>query len=309
MRTFSLFFILALFLGVCSCSDSDSYNADTAKSSYQPNIVEKSRMVASVKTTNTLDGRNYSWEHKFAYDVQGRIKEINSQMLHHQRVYDKINDIDHWYECHITSKANYYFKGKKLEVDYAVEKVYPEAPERNYTDSGSNYGHFNEAGVLEEFASIDFVYSATSLQRAYVDGGTFYEFVRSRGDVTGFVKYFEPADSIIKDRSNEYTYAVRKNITNFDFSAYFGYWEIEQNIIANRSPYYASYQLGAFGFLGAVSVNLPLGQKMYDGNGKPQLDSNGVHSYGYGEWKYDSAGRPAEFTDATGRKTVVTYVE
>ena len=68
--------LFALCVSFAACSDGDDYNANTAESHYKP--VEGRRMVAQVKTVNTVDGRNYSWEHNFTYDVHGRIKEINS---------------------------------------------------------------------------------------------------------------------------------------------------------------------------------------------------------------------------------------
>ena len=298
--------LFALCVSFAACSDGDDYNANTAESHYKP--VEGRRMVAQVKTVNTVDGRNYSWEHNFTYDVHGRIKEINSKMLHHRA--KTFDGLTRWYECNITSKAYYYYRGEKLEVYYRVEKEYPEYPDWDSVDSDYNYGTFKESGVLEEFATIDFEYSGTTLQRAYVDGGDCYEFERNRGNVTGFMKYVESADSVIKDMRGEYIYAERdKNMTNFDFAAYFGYWEVEQNIIANRAPYYASYQLAAFGMLGSTSPNLPLGQVARDGKGNVVTDSYGQPMYVYGDWEVDSSGYPVAFTDATGRKTTIRYVE
>lgn len=306
MKRFFYFLLFPLCIALVACSDSDDYNADTAKSPYKP-LVEGVRKVAQVKTTNTVDGRDYSWEHNFEYDAQGRIKEINSAIQHHYK--SEEFGVERWYLCNIRSKANYYFKGNKLEVDYRVEREYPEYPDWNSVDSGSNYGTFNDDGMLEDFASIDFVYSATSLQSAYLDGGVSYEFSRSRGNITGFVKYFAPSDTVIKDRRGNYTYRSTKNNTNFDFAAYFGYWEVEQNIYVNRSPYYAAYQLGAFGMLGAISPNLPDGQLKRDSKGELVLDEYGQTIKEYGEWKFDGSGYPLWFVDASGRKTEIKYVE
>lgn len=302
------FYFLALFVGLFSVGCSDGYDADSATSLYKP--VEGRRMVAKVKTTKTVDGRNYSWEHNFSYDAQGRIKEINSVILHHQRVTNQYDNATRWYVCNITSKANYYYDDEKLAVYYSVEKVYPEYPDWNNVDNGHNNGVFNENGVLEEFALIDFEYSLTNLLSAYIDGDIRYDFIRERGDVTGFVKYDDLTNTVKKDCGKNYSYSGVKNNTNFDFSAYFGYWEVEQNIIANRAPYYASYQLGAFGMLGSTSVSLPLGQILKDGDGNPVVDEHGQRVYEYGTWKLDETKKyPLEFVDATGRKTEITYVD
>lgn len=307
MMTKRFSYFLALFVGLFLVGCSDGYDADSATSLYKP--VEGRRMVAKVKTTNTVDGRNYSWEHNFSYDAQGRIKEINSVILHHEQRTNKIDNAKRWYECNITSKANYYFNNEELAVYYSVEKVYPGYPDWNNVDNGYNNGVFNANGALEEFALIDFDYSRTNLLSAHIDGGIRYDFERTAGDVTGFIKYDESANTLVKDCSKDYSYSGVKNKTNFDFSAYFGYWEIEQNIIANRAPYYASYQLGAFGMLGSTSTTLPLGQVVKGSDGKPLADEHGQSVYEYGIWKLDANGYPLEFVDATGRKTEITYVD
>ena len=296
-RVFYLF-AMAVCCMFAACSDSDDYNANTAESPYKPSPTL--RKVASVRTTNTVDGRDYSWEHKFEYDAQGRIKSINSTMQHHRAV--SFADVVRYYKCDITSRADYYYKGDVLEVDYVVERNYPEYPDWNTRESGSDRGKFNQAGVLSNFATIDFVYSATSLSAAYTDSGREYLIKRdASGDVSGYVITNLEGDSIILDRGQEYGYSRFQNRINFDLSAYFGYWGIEQELYANRAQYYASYQLGAFGMLGAASPYLPISML-----GK---DEYGNSAYIYGEWELDSQNCPVSFTDATGRKSVITYVE
>lgn len=276
-------------------SDSDGYNADTAQTPYEP--VPGRRTVARVKTTNTIDGREYSWEHNFTYDAQGRIKEINSTFKHYTS--RKFNNVVRFYECNITSKANYYYRGKKLDISYTLTREYPEYPDWNSRESATDNFLFNDLGVLVKLPTLDLEYSATQLRKAYTDTGNEYTINHdARGNVTGYVIYSVAGDSIIRDKGRAYGYSQGlKNRTNFDFSAYFGYWGVEQVLYANRTEYYASYQLGAFGMLGAVSEYLPVSI----------LNDNG--EYEYGTWEMDSNGYPVSFSDATGRKTVITYVE
>lgn len=296
-KLFYLFAVAACTM-FAACSESDDYNADTAESPYKPSPTL--RKVASVKTTNSIDGRDYSWEHKFEYDAQGRIKSINSNMVHHRAV--EFADMVRYYLCNITSKANYYYKGELLEVDYVVEREYPEYPEWNTHESGTDRGKFNKAGVLSTFSTIDFAYSTTSLNTAYTDSGREYTIKRdASGDVTGYLVKQVANESVVLDRSVEYGYSHFRNRINFDLSAYFGYWGIEQEIYANRSQFYASYQLGAFGMLGATSPYLPLTML-----GK---DEYGNAVYLPGTWELDGRDCPLSFTDATGRKTEITYVD
>lgn len=298
MRITTKLFIFILSLVTVACSSSDGYNADTAKSPYEPSPTL--RKVASVKTTNTIDGREYSWEHKFTYDAQGRIKDINTVMHHHRAV--TFADVVRYYKCVITSRANYYYKGERLEVDYTVTREYPDYPDWNTRESETDKGLFNKSGVLSTISSIDFVYSTTQLLKAYSDGGREYTVMRdASGDVTGYLVKDVESDSLILNKADEYRYSRLRNKTNFDFSAYFGYWGVEQEMYANRTPYYASYQLGAFGMLGATSPYLPLSIK--------NSDAEGGDPYIPGSWELDSQDCPVSFTDATGRKTVVTYVE
>ncbi len=296
-KLFYLFAVAACTM-FAACSESNDYNADTAESPYKPS--QTLRKVATVRTTNTIDGRDYSWEHKFEYDAQGRIKNINSNMVHHRAV--EFADIVRYYACNITSSAKYYYKGDVLEVDYVIEREYPEYPEWNTRESGTDRGMFSKVGVLSTFLTIDFVYSTTSLTAAYTDSGREYAIRRdASGDVSGYVVTNLEKDSVVLDRAVEYGYSHFRNRINFDLSAYFGYWGIEQEIYANRSQYYASYQLGAFGMLGATSPYLPISMLGKDEQGNP--------AYIYGEWEFDDRDCPVSFTDATGRKTEITYVD
>ena len=295
MKTLIKLFIGVLSLGFVACTD-DDYNADTANSPYEPTTL---RAVAQVKTTNTIEGRNYSWEHNFSYDAKGRIREINSVMIHH----DKVNfaNVTRYYECQITSKANYFYKGEKLEVAYSVTYEFPDYPAWNTRESGTDYGFFNERGVLTRCSSLDFEYSTTQLQKAYSDIGREYIIKRdASGNVIGYVCNDIPGDSLVVDNSYKYRYSDFRNNTNFDVSAYFGYWGAEQEIYANCMPYYASYQLGAFGMLGATSGYLPKSILGKNSNGEPV--------YIDGNWRFEG-GYPVEFVDAMGRKTVIKYVE
>ena len=303
-----------MFLSLCAaafvgCSDSDDYNADTAVTPYEP--VPGRRVVAQVKTTNAIDGRNYSWEHNFTYDAQGRIKEINSNIVHyHARKFDNVT---RFYKCYITSQANYYFKGENLSVEYSISKEYPDYPDWNSRESGKNNGQFNENGTLKSFLSLDFVYSAMQLKEATADGGYIYVPYRDAlGNVTGFQtrqSNNDGLDSVALDRSRDFLYSNIKNKTNFDFSGYFGYWGLERAIPALYTEYYAPYHLTAFGMLGSTSSYLPLAQLARDNKGKPLTDDSGSQYYLYGSWELNSKGCPISFVDGSGRKTEIRYVE
>ena len=287
-----------LMLSFCAtfiaCSDSDDGGGSGSNESvYKP---LDGRRVASVKTTNTVNGRNYSWEHRFSYDAQGRIKEINSNFVH----YSEYNA--RYYLCNISSNAKYSYDGNYLNVDYSVTRVYPENTVMNSKDSDTDRGVFNNAGVLTKMELADFVYSGTSLDEAYFESGEKFRIVRERSNVAGYVISDIATDVVKKDFSSKYRYSSFKNKTNFDFSGYFGYWGVEQNMVANRMPYYASYQLAAFGMLGATSPYLPMAVAVYDNDGN-------VTAYEYGTWELDSKDCPVLYVDPSGRKTVITYVD
>ena len=298
VKTVLKFAILALSVSFIACDNDEysRYDADTAETPYKP--IEGRRMVASVKTTNTIDGREYSWEHKFSYDKHGRIREINSKIEHHN--YKEAFGYTRYYKCDITSKANYYYLGEAMDVVYSVERLYPEYPDWNTSVSGKDEGRFNANGVLVKYSVLDLEYSLTSLNTAYIDGGRRYDVVRGKNsNITGYRLYDELADTLMLDHSSRYDYSFDKNKTNFDFSGYFGYWGVEQEIPINSSVYYAPYQLAAFGMLGAGAQNLPLGMVLTDSSGNEIT----------GEWVLDKDGYPQSFVDVYGRKTVITYVE
>ena len=300
--------ISLLTVSLVSCNEDDDYNADTAVTPYEP--VPGRRMVAQVKTTNTIDGRDYSWEHNFEYDAQGRIKQINSTMVHHRAV--QFDNYVRYYRCNITSQANYYFNDKNFRVEYSLSREYPEYPSWNTTERGKDHGMFNSNGTLAEISSIDLEYSATQLQRVYNDAGNIITPTRdASGNVTGYIKYLPNGteeDSVVLNRKNDVRYSSVRNKTNFDFSAYFGYWGVEQSIYANRTEYYASYQLAAFGMFGATSPYLPLGITARDNKGNAIME-DGATKYLYGKWEYDSQNYPVAFTDGNGRRTEIKYVE
>ena len=307
-KFFYMLLMSLLTVSLVSCNDDDDYNPDTAVTPYEP--VPGRRMVAQVKTTNTIDGRDYSWEHNFEYDAQGRIKQINSNIVHHRAI--QFDNTVRYYKCYITSQANYYFNDKKFRVEYSLSREYPDYPSWNTTEHGKDHGIFNSNGTLTEIPSIDLEYSATQLQRAYCDGGYIIAPARdAAGNVTGFTKYLAmdaESDSVIMDRKNDVRYSSVRNRTNFDFSGYFGYWGVEQATYANRTEYYASYQLAAFGMLGATSPRLPLAIVERDSKGNVVMEE-GLPKYLYGKWEYDSQECPVAFTDGNGRRTEIKYVE
>lgn len=310
MKNIFRFMLLSLCaVAFVACSDSEDYNADTAVTPYEP--VPGRRMVAQVKTTNTLDGRTYSWEHNFSYDAQGRIKEINSNFVHYRKI--PFDGVVRVYKCIITSQANYYFRGDELSVEYSVSKEYPDYPDWNTRENGKNKGFFNEDGVLESFLSLDLVYSKMQLSKAHADGGHIYVPYRDvLGNVTGYQTRYnndDDKDSIVLDRSVDFKYGYNKNNTNFDFSGYFGYWGLEKAIPAIATEYYAYYQLTAFGMMGSTSSYLPLAQLARDKDGKPLTDDSGAPLYLYGRWEFDSNDYPISYVDGSGRKTEIRYVE
>jgi hypothetical protein len=308
-KFFYMLLVSLATIGFTACSDNDDdYNANTAVSPYEP--AQGRRMVAQIKTTNTVDGRDYSWEHNFQYDAQNRIRQIDSRFVHYRAV--KFANTTRFYRCNITSQANYYFEDEKFRVEYTLSREYPEFPEWNSTESGKDHGLFNSNGTLAKISAIDLEYNATQLQRAYSDGGIKTEVARdASGNVTGYRKYRmmnAEQDTLIIDRSNDFRYYRDANRTNFDFSSYFGYWGIDQLLYANNTEYYASYQLAAFGFFGATSSHLPYGMLARDGKGNVVMES-GTPKYLYGNWEFDSQNCPVSFTDGTGRRTEITYIE
>lgn len=294
MKKIIPFLSLSLCMAFMSCND--GYDADTAISVYEPYT---GRQVASLKTTYTENGNDLSFEHRFSYDAKGRIKEVNSDIVHY------VEDIEFYdttyVRCNITSRANYFYDGEKLEVEYNISRVYPDDPSRKSSSiDGTDRGTFGNNGALVQFSTLSLDYVTTALQRGYADGDMFYNIARNPdGDISGYSIYRTSTDKLLLDNSKRYFYSPFQNNTNFDFSAYFGYWGVEQAVRVIRNPYYATYQLAAFGMLGATSRHLPYGIV--------EKNSEGKYEYIYGEWQLDSNGYPLSFIDAEGRRTEITY--
>ncbi len=288
--------LLSLCVGFVSCNE--EYDADTAESLYEPS---QARRVASVKTTFMENGGENIHHHRYTYDAKGRIKAVNSDLVIYTPVVKDYIDTA-YYRCNMTTSANYFYRGEELEVAFSVSTEYPDLPAMNRLSSGSNYGVFNSNGVLSRFSQASFDYSTTMLLQAYADGDICFDVTRDAdGNITGYRKYVVTTDKVLEERSNLYHYHPRKNKTNFDFSAYFGHWGVEQGVPVISRPYRAPYQLAAFGMLGATSPYLPYGvvEKAPDG-------SNILVK---GTWEFDAQDYPVSYTDPDGRKTVITYCE
>lgn len=288
--------LLSLCVGFVSCNE--EYDADTAHSLYEPS---QARRVASVKTTFMENGGENIHHHRYTYDAKGRIKAVNSDLVIYTPVVKDYIDTA-YYRCNMTTSANYFYRGEELEVAFSVSTEYPDLPAMNRLSSGSNYGVFNSNGVLSRFSQASFDYSTTMLLQSYADGDICFDVTRDAdGNITGYRKYVVTTDKVLEERSNLYHYHPRKNKTNFDFSAYFGHWGVEQGVPVISRPYRAPYQLAAFGMLGATSPYLPYGvvEKAPDG-------SNILLK---GTWEFDSQDYPVSYTDPDGRKTVITYCE
>lgn len=291
---------LALCAGFVSCSE--EYDPDAAESNYTP--APGKRLVASVKTTFEENGGENSHEHRFSYDAMGRVKSVNSDIVIYTPVVinnngfrDTVN-----YRCNITSSANYFYRGEELEVAYTVSTVYPDLPAMNRTVSNSNFGVFKSNGVLERFSSSSYEYVTTQLKQAYTDGDVCFDVVRDGdGNVSGYRKYIVATGQVLEDRTGMYHYHPMRNKTNFDFSAYFGCWGVEQCVPVISRSYRAPYQLAAFGMFGSTSNNLPFGVIERGADGK----ENRI----YGEWEFDNKDYPLSYVDTDGRKTVITYCE
>ena len=294
----NLFTIFSLLLCAAFVSCNETYDPDTAESLYEPS---QARRVASVKTTFVENGGENIHHHRYTYDAKGRIKAVNSDLVIYTPVVKDYIDTA-YYRCNMTTSANYFYRGEELEVAFSVSTEYPDLPAMNRLSSGSNYGVFNSNGVLSRFSQASFDYSTTMLLQAYADGDICFDVTRDAdGNITGYRKYVVTTDKVLEERSNLYHYHPRKNKTNFDFSAYFGHWGVEQGVPVISRPYRAPYQLAAFGMLGATSPYLPYGvvEKAPDG-------SNILVK---GTWEFDAQDYPVSYTDPDGRKTVITYCE
>ena len=284
-------------MGVVSCKD--EYDADTAVSHYQP--APGKRRVESVKTTFVEDGGENIHHHRFAYDAKGRIKSVNSELVIYTPVIENYYDTV-YYKCNMATSANYFYRGEEIEVAFSVSTDYPERPAFNRLSSSSNFGIFQSNGVLARFSQASFDYSATMLLQAFADGDICFDVTRDAdGNITGYKKYITTTGRVLEEKSNIYHYHPVKNNTNFDFSAYFGHWGVEQGVPIIARSYRAPYQLAAFGMLGATSPYLPFGVIEKGADGKAVRL--------YGEWEFDGSGCPVSYTDPYGRKTVITYCE
>lgn len=305
MKKIFLFLMLAVGLLFVACSDDgEGYDADTAVSNYIP--VLGGRKVASVHTTSVYDGRDYSWKHNFVYDKQGRIKEVNSEIKHHRLWTQTVTGERHYRLCNITSNAKYYYNGEFVKIAYSVERDYPTYPAWNYSYSFIDAGLLNENGhivnyTLGDGSGFECDYNFTSLKSVTFDGGYVFDILRdSKGNVNGhkFTGFDIAGDDSTSVKQGRYEYTSIENKTNFDFSAYLGYWEHERYISALSDWPYASYQLAAFGFFGSCSENLPMCAASSAGNGASASKF----------WTFKD-GYPVTYTDASGRVTEITYVE
>ena len=257
--------LMLMLIVVAACSNDDGYNADTAKTPYEPLPAEDYRMVKSVKINYTDDkAREHKWEYLFDYDAQNRIKSIDGEITRFV-VNPKNKKI---YRKNITSEIKYYFTADDgLKTVYSASVEYPQ-----YTDWNTNVTHkyagtFNSKGYLMRFGPFDCVYSGNRLTDAHFDNGRAYTLVRDRDEnVTGY--RCNMSDTAYVDKSNIYTYSREKNRTNIDFSGLLGYWVIERDIAGNETWLDPILQLAAFDMLGSRSRMLPAGEWRME-NGYP----------------------------------------
>ena len=296
MKNLLTIFSLLLCAAFVSCNE--AYDPDTAESLYEPS---QARRVASVKTTFEENGGENIHYHRYTYDAKGRIKTVNSELVIYTPVVKDYIDTA-YYRCNMTTSANYFYRGEELEVAFSVSTDYPELPSMNKLSSSSNFGVFGSNGKLLRFSQASFDYSTTMLLQAYTDGDICFDVTHDAdGNITGYKKYYVTSGKVIEDRSNLYHYHPKKNKTNFDFSAYFGHWGVEQGVPVISRPYRAPYQLAAFGMLGSPSQYLPCGVF--------EEDADGERVRVFGIWEFDSKDYPVSYTDPDGRKTVITYCE
>ena len=239
-------------------------------------------------------------EHSFAYDAMGRIKRINSNISVYSPVVENYFDTI-YYKCNMTTSANYFYRGAELEVAFTVSTEYPDLPKMNRYASSSNFGIFHSNGVLNRFSVASFEYSATRLQSAHTGAEIYYEVAYVDGNVTGYKRFLSSTDEVYDDKGGLCYYSYDRNKTNFDFSAYFGYWGVEQCVPVIARPYRAPFQLAAFGMLGSTSRYLPAGVIVKDVDGK--------NNYIPGEWQFDSQQCPVSYVDPEGRRTEITYFD
>lgn len=304
MKKFLWLFMMTAAVVFAACSDdSEGYDSDTAVSNYVPLL--GSKKVASLHTKNVYGGREYSWKHNFTYDKQGRIKEVNSDIVHH-RLWNTTDGNLHGRKCIIKSNAKYYYKGDYLEIAYSVVGKYPEYSAWDYSYSYTNGGKLNDNGHIVSFSQPPYEsfvceYNFTNLRNVAFDGGCQIDIYRSsNGNVNGyrFAGYDTAGNDSVSTCMSRYKYTGIENNTNFDFSAYLGYWEHERYIYALSSWPYAAYQLAAFGFFGSCSGNLPLCETSVS-------DKVTVADV----WELDSDGCPVKYNAPDGRVTEITYAD
>ena len=292
----------AVVFTACS-DDSEGYDADSAVSNYVPS--QSGRKVASLYTTNVIDGREYSFRHNFTYDKQGRIKEVNSEIQHH-RLWNTVDGRLQNTPCNITSNAKYYYKGEFIDVACSVVGKYPEKPSWDYSRSFTDGGRLNDNGHIITYSQppyegFECEYNFTNLRSVAFDGGYLFDILRdAAGNVNGhrFTGYDKAGNDSTSTRAGRYQYTAVKNKTNFDFAAYFGYWEHERFVSALSSWPYATYQLAAFGFFGSCGNYLPL------------CDSSLADDFSATDlWEFDEMVCPVKYTAPDGRVTEITYVE
>ena len=292
----------AVVLAACS-DDSEPYDADSAVSNYVP--VQGGRKVASLYTTNVIDGRDYSFRHNFTYDKQGRIKEVNSEIQHH-RLWKTVDGKQKNTPCNITSNAKYYYKGEYLEIAYYLIGKYPEYPAWDYAISYIDAALLNDDGYILNFNQPPYQgftcsYNLSSLKSVEFEGGNIFDILRdNKGNVNGynFAGFDNEGNDSVSRMPARYTYTSIDNKTNFDFAAYFGYWEHERYINALASWPYASYQLAGFGFFGSYGGYLPLCESAVSG---------GVSAFSL--WEFDGDGYPVKYAAPDGRVTTISYVK
>ncbi len=303
MKKYLYMFMLLAAVSFAACSDEEvSYNADKAESTYTPST---GRKVASLYTTRTLDGRDYSWKHNFTYDAKGRIKEVNSVMKEHEKYTPMGSSMELYEECDITSTAHYYYYGEKIGVKCSVKYSYPNYSVRNFSVKNTDSGVLDADGRISHYVAaynglslgFECQYSGNRLTEVNYDGGYKCELTRDAGnDVDG---YIYTGDEAVTNNGHIYENEVGlENRTNFDFSAYFGYWGHERYIGAMSAWTRASYQLAAFGFFGECNKNLPLWKK----SDVSEADK------GKSPWRLQG-GYPVEYTSPSGVVTKITYAD
>lgn len=304
MKKFLLLLMIAAGFSFVACSDDASYDADSAVSNYEP--LTGSRMVASVYTKNILGGREYTFKHNFQYDVHGRIKEVNSVIKHH-REYSQIVTGEALYRaCDITSNAKYFYDNDVLRIAYRVDRRYPDYPTWDYGYAYEDVARLNRDGYIVNYndgsmgVGSECVYVLNTLKNVAYDGGYTIDIYRDGGNVNGYkyTGYDQNNNDSVSVKAGLYKYTRVENKTNFDFSAYLGYWENERHIFELSFWPYAPFQLAAFGFFGSCSKYLPLCIAA-EGEG---VSTNDL-------WEFDADGFPVKYTDPTGRVTEIEYVE